>query len=141
MFVFVYQIRLQLETLLAEKARLAQENSVFARENRFLREIVEYHQLTMQDVVYFDEGREEVTEVYPIKIPPVSNNTHSIGAMQTSAPPSFPTPDASPRVAHDVSPLSTPSHELAEISPSVSPLSSFIHIPGEEHLERRSDPA
>ncbi|XP_057512121.1 uncharacterized protein LOC130794268 [Actinidia eriantha] len=103
-------IRLQLETLLAEKARLAQENSVFARENRFLREIVEYHQLTMQDVVYFDEGREEVTEVYPIKIPPVSNNTHSIGTMQTSTPPSFPTPDASPRVDHDVSPLSTPSH-------------------------------
>ncbi|KAG8067753.1 hypothetical protein GUJ93_ZPchr0005g15881 [Zizania palustris] len=43
-------IRLQLETLLAEKARLAHENSVYARENRFLREIVEYHQLTMQDV-------------------------------------------------------------------------------------------
>ncbi|KAA8550465.1 hypothetical protein F0562_002149 [Nyssa sinensis] len=60
-------VRLQLETLLAEKARLAQENSVLARENRFLREIVEYHQLTMQDVVYLDEGSEEVTEVYPIK--------------------------------------------------------------------------
>ncbi|KAJ9179701.1 hypothetical protein P3X46_008036 [Hevea brasiliensis] len=59
-------IRLQLETLLAEKARLAHENSIFARENRFLREIVEYHQLTMQDVVYLDEGSEEVTEVYPI---------------------------------------------------------------------------
>ncbi|KAJ6407629.1 hypothetical protein OIU84_011007 [Salix udensis] len=58
-------IRLQLETLLAEKARLAHENSVYARENRFLREIVEYHQLTMQDVVYLDEGSEEVTEVYP----------------------------------------------------------------------------
>ncbi|PSR86250.1 Autophagy-related protein [Actinidia chinensis var. chinensis] len=135
-------IRLQLETLLAEKARLAQENSVFARENRFLREIVEYHQLTMQDVVYFDEGREEVTEVYPIKIPPVTNNAHSIGTMQPSAPPSFPTPDTrSPRVAHDVSPLSTPSHDLADISPTFSPLSSFIHIPGEENLERRSDPA
>ncbi|CAA6672030.1 unnamed protein product [Spirodela intermedia] len=48
-----------------EKARLAHENSVYARENRFLREIVEYHQLTMQDVVYLDEGIEEVTEVYP----------------------------------------------------------------------------
>ncbi|XP_009596367.1 uncharacterized protein [Nicotiana tomentosiformis] len=59
-------IRLQLETLLAEKARLAHENSVYARENRFLREIVEYHQLTMQDIVYLDEGIEEVTEVYPI---------------------------------------------------------------------------
>ncbi|KAK4370280.1 hypothetical protein RND71_009755 [Anisodus tanguticus] len=62
------QIRLQLETLLAEKARLGQENSVLTRENRFLREIVEYHQLTMQDVVYLDENSEEVTEVYPIKV-------------------------------------------------------------------------
>ncbi|KAJ8898843.1 hypothetical protein K2173_008152 [Erythroxylum novogranatense] len=59
-------IRLQLETLLAEKARLAHENSMYARENRFLREIVEYHQLTMQDVVYLDESSEEVTEVYPL---------------------------------------------------------------------------
>ncbi|KAK8307661.1 hypothetical protein V6Z12_D02G001700 [Gossypium hirsutum] len=44
-------IRLQLETLLAEKGRLAHENSIYARENRFLREIIEYHQLSMQDVV------------------------------------------------------------------------------------------
>ncbi|XP_072959463.1 uncharacterized protein [Typha angustifolia] len=63
-------IRLQLETLLAEKARLAHENSVYARENRFLREIVEYHQLTMQDVIYVDEGIEEVTEVYPTQVLP-----------------------------------------------------------------------
>uniref|UniRef100_A0A5B6ZA88 Uncharacterized protein n=1 Tax=Davidia involucrata TaxID=16924 RepID=A0A5B6ZA88_DAVIN len=76
-------IRLQLETLLAEKARLAQENSVLARENRFLREIVEYHQLTMQDVVYLDEGSEEVTEVYPIKVPSVTN-LQSIGTTPTS---------------------------------------------------------
>ncbi|XP_071717549.1 uncharacterized protein [Rutidosis leptorrhynchoides] len=58
-------IRLQLESLLAEKARLANENSVYSRENRFLREIVEYHQLTMQDVVYLDEGIEQLTEVNP----------------------------------------------------------------------------
>ena len=57
------QVRLQLETLLAEKSRLAQENANYARENRFLREVVEYHQLTMQDVVYLDENIEEVTEV------------------------------------------------------------------------------
>lgn len=55
---------------MAEKARLAHENSIYARENRFLREIVEYHQLTMQDVVYLDEGMEEVTEVYPISTSP-----------------------------------------------------------------------
>ncbi|KAF5930674.1 hypothetical protein HYC85_031547 [Camellia sinensis] len=95
-------IRLQLETLLAEKARLAQENSVFARENRFLREIVEYHQLTMQDVVYLDEGSEEVTEVYPIKVPPVSN-MDSMGTIQNSTP-SSPTAvlrARSPQVAQD----------------------------------------
>lgn len=64
--VVLEKIRLQLETLLAEKGRLASENEVYARENRFLREIVEYHQLSMQDVVYFDEGMEEVSELYPI---------------------------------------------------------------------------
>ncbi|XP_071738417.1 uncharacterized protein [Rutidosis leptorrhynchoides] len=58
-------IRIQLESLLEEKARLANENSIYARENRFLREIVEYHQLTMQDVVYLDEGIEQITEVNP----------------------------------------------------------------------------
>ncbi|KAM5582917.1 hypothetical protein ABKV19_003031 [Rosa sericea] len=70
-------IRLQLETLLAEKARLAHENSVYARENRFLREVVEYHQLTMQDVIYLDEGTEEVTEVYPIKVIPSQSSPPS----------------------------------------------------------------
>ncbi|XP_024965814.1 uncharacterized protein LOC112506016 [Cynara cardunculus var. scolymus] len=58
-------IRLQLETLLAEKARLAHENSVYIRENSCLREIIEYHKLSMQDVVYLDEGIEEVAEVNP----------------------------------------------------------------------------
>ena len=82
---FQLQIRLQLETLLAEKARLAHENSVYARENRFLREVVEYHQLTMQDVVYLDEGTEEVTEVYPVK---VVSNTPSIPSS-TSPPPLY----------------------------------------------------
>ncbi|KAL5061407.1 hypothetical protein RYX36_023144 [Vicia faba] len=57
-------IRLQLETLLAEKARLASENEVNSRENRFLREIVEYHQLTMQDVVHFDQDMEDDPELY-----------------------------------------------------------------------------
>ncbi|XP_015087038.1 uncharacterized protein LOC107030178 [Solanum pennellii] len=56
-------IQLQLETLLAEKGRLAHEYSVYARENHFLREIVEYHQLPMQVAVYQDEGIQEVTQV------------------------------------------------------------------------------
>lgn len=84
-------IRLQLETLLAEKARLAQENSVYARENRFLREVVEYHQLTMQDVVYLDEGSEEVTEVYPIKTP-TGTNLHSVPT--SPAPPPYSPPES-----------------------------------------------
>ncbi|CAN6348813.1 unnamed protein product [Urochloa humidicola] len=56
-------IRVQLETLLAEKSRLAQENSTYARENRFLREIVDFHQFsTTQDVVSLDDGDMEDEE-------------------------------------------------------------------------------
>ncbi|KAE8649597.1 uncharacterized protein LOC101205031 isoform X1 [Cucumis sativus] len=84
-------IRLQLETLLAEKARLAHENSIYARENRFLREIVEYHQLTMQDVVYLDEGMEEVTEVYPISTSPEITKM-----LSNSVSPRSPTSPSSP---------------------------------------------
>ncbi|KAL2250287.1 UNVERIFIED_CONTAM: hypothetical protein Sindi_2151000 [Sesamum indicum] len=87
-------IRLQLETLLAEKARLAHENSVYARENRFLREIVEYHQLTMQDVVYLDEGIEEVTEVYPV---PAVSRTLSVSPPSPMSPPS-PSPSSAPNI-------------------------------------------
>ncbi|KAM0895426.1 hypothetical protein ACQ4PT_023836 [Festuca glaucescens] len=49
-------IRMQLEALLAEKSRLAQENSMYARENRFLREIVDFHQFTGHDVVSFRDS-------------------------------------------------------------------------------------
>lgn len=80
-------IRLQLETLLAEKSRLAHENSIYARENRFLREIVEYHQLTMQDVIYVDEGIEEVTEVYPTQVlPPVASTASKKGQKGQPTP-------------------------------------------------------
>ncbi|XP_076923924.1 uncharacterized protein LOC143586210 [Bidens hawaiensis] len=85
-------IRLQLESLLAEKARLARENSVYARENQFLREIVEYHQLTMQDVVYIDENREEVSEVYPINNLIAANNNSSVSPIpRNTNPPVTPT--------------------------------------------------
>jgi hypothetical protein len=57
-----YQIRRQLETLLAEKTRLAHENTVYARENRFLREIVDYYQLNMQDVVNLDDDDDDIEE-------------------------------------------------------------------------------
>lgn len=79
-------IRLQLETLLAEKARLAQENAFYARENRFLREVVEYHQLTMQDVIYLNERSEEITEVYPAKVPG-GTNLNTVAAMPSLSPP------------------------------------------------------
>ncbi|XP_024528193.1 uncharacterized protein LOC9632832 [Selaginella moellendorffii] len=44
-------VRRQLETLLAEKARLVQENATYKRENQFLHEAIEYHQLTVQGMV------------------------------------------------------------------------------------------
>ncbi|GAB2227235.1 hypothetical protein Drorol1_Dr00009048 [Drosera rotundifolia] len=101
-------IRLQLETLLAEKARLAHENSIYARENRFLREIVEYHQLTMQDLVYFDEGREVVDTVYPFSI-------NDAGVLSNSS-----TSPTSPESLPDVSPSMHPT----EISESTKEISS-----------------
>ncbi|PON63941.1 GRIP/coiled-coil protein [Trema orientale] len=42
-------VRLQLEALLAEKSRLANENANLVRENQCLNQLVEYHQLTSQD--------------------------------------------------------------------------------------------
>ena len=42
-------MRLQLEALLAEKSRLAQDNANLARENQSLLQLVEYHQLTSQE--------------------------------------------------------------------------------------------
>ncbi|EOA37925.1 hypothetical protein CARUB_v10009392mg [Capsella rubella] len=100
-------IRLQLETLLAEKARLAHENSIYARENRFLREIVEYHQLTMQDVVYIDEGIEEVAEVNPSITRTLSMASYSASELPSSVSPS-PSSPASPSrlsVSTDIYPV------------------------------------
>lgn len=57
---------------------------------------MEYHQLTMQDVVYVDEGIEEVTEVYSIQIPPASP---APAVSEASSPlfPTTPTPNRTPR--------------------------------------------
>ncbi|KAL0370884.1 UNVERIFIED_CONTAM: hypothetical protein Sangu_0406500 [Sesamum angustifolium] len=121
-------IRLQLESLLAEKARLAQENSVYARENRFLREIVEYHQLTMQDVVYLDEGTEEVTEIYPIKIT-TAHNTQSFGTMPAASPtPTIP----QGAVPQSVSLGSMPSLELKEVPQTVNTINPYVQMPAED---------
>ncbi|CAN6690653.1 unnamed protein product [Malus baccata var. baccata] len=43
-------VTLLLEALLAEKSGLANENSNLVRENQCLRQVVEYHQLTSQDL-------------------------------------------------------------------------------------------
>ncbi|CAA3002053.1 Hypothetical predicted protein [Olea europaea subsp. europaea] len=43
-------VRLQLEALLAEKSRLANENANLKRENQCLNQLLEYHQLTSQDL-------------------------------------------------------------------------------------------
>lgn len=56
-------MRLQLEALLAEKSRLANDNANLTRENQCLRQLVEYHQLTQQhedDEVLLEEDYESV---------------------------------------------------------------------------------
>ncbi|KAL0460380.1 UNVERIFIED_CONTAM: hypothetical protein Slati_0665200 [Sesamum latifolium] len=125
-------VRLQLETLLAEKARLAQENSVYARENRFLREIVEYHQLTMQDVIYLDEGSEEVTEVYPIKIATATNMQPN--GTKPSSPPIPTVPEgAIPQVTYyNACPGSLPPRDLKEAAQNINPSNPYIQTPAED---------
>ncbi|MCO5570307.1 hypothetical protein L7F22_024025 [Adiantum nelumboides] len=49
-------VRLQLEALLTEKARLAQENATFAREVQFLHEVVQYQQLKLRELTGPDES-------------------------------------------------------------------------------------
>lgn len=52
-------VRLQLEALLGEKARLANENANLMRENQCLHQLVEYHQHTSQDL---SESYEQVIQ-------------------------------------------------------------------------------
>ena len=57
-------MRLQLEALLGEKSRLANDNANLTRENQCLRQLVEYHQLTSQQeeevAVMVEEDEREV---------------------------------------------------------------------------------
>ncbi|XP_068340147.1 uncharacterized protein [Pyrus communis] len=131
-------IRLQLETLLAEKARLANENSVYARENRFLREIVEYHQLTMQDVVYLDD--EEVTEVNPLTSPTGVSRMLSI-SPPSSAPPSPPPEDSSSAtspVTKEISPILAKPQENKDVFANEAMPSSDTLVPKQEHAKTPS---
>lgn len=52
-------VRLQLEALLAEKSRLANENTNLIRENQCLHQLVEYHQHTSHDL---SESYEQVIQ-------------------------------------------------------------------------------
>ncbi|MBA0647317.1 hypothetical protein Goklo_015212 [Gossypium klotzschianum] len=122
-------IRLQLETLLAEKGRLAHENSIYARENRFLREIIEYHQLSMQDVVYLDEGTEEVAPVgspinFPLSKMLSGDYTPELEVLDPSSSPSKPrirSPSPSPSQPRIRSPSpSLSQHRIRSPSPSLS---------------------
>ncbi|KAF8719449.1 hypothetical protein HU200_024166 [Digitaria exilis] len=81
-------IRQQLETLLAEKARLANENTLYARENRFLREIVEYHQLNMQDVVNLDDDddNDDIEEEDEDDVVDDAEEFEQYGGRDTSSP-------------------------------------------------------
>lgn len=54
----ILQVRLQLETLLAEKQRLQQENANYARENQMLHEVVEYHQIEFNEDEMSTDGQE-----------------------------------------------------------------------------------
>jgi len=47
---YILQMRLQMEALLAEKSRLGNENANLKRENQCLHQLVEYHQITTQDL-------------------------------------------------------------------------------------------
>ncbi|KAH0458328.1 hypothetical protein IEQ34_013643 [Dendrobium chrysotoxum] len=128
-------IRLQLETLLAEKGRLAQENSLYARENRFLREIVEYHNLTMQDVVHLDDGIEDIADDGTIHISlPYSSHSASEVISPAISTPHTP-PDSSNSPNSDVQPDSSspaaapaPREDANELRSSSSPKSELPHL-------------
>ncbi|XP_024380514.1 uncharacterized protein [Physcomitrium patens] len=69
-------VRLQLETLLAEKQRLQQENANYARENQFLHEVVQYHQIEFNEDELsvdgpdgFDMNDEEVDQMVTMGVP------------------------------------------------------------------------
>ncbi|CAH2049795.1 unnamed protein product [Thlaspi arvense] len=119
----------ELKTVKADLAFAKERCAQLEEENRILRESLEKGDnpedddlLTMQDVVYLDEGSEEVTEVYPIKVPPMSNMS-SVGTVQTSSRSPSPAPEIpcarSPQATLDVSPL--PKSKDLEISLQQSP--------------------
>lgn len=80
----------------------------------------------MQDVVYLDEGSEEVTEVYPIKVPS-SSNLQSL-VTPTSLSGSSPSPK-SPYIVHPEGDLF---HGLASELKDSRSVTSYIHVVEED---------
>lgn len=116
--MLINQIRVQLETLLAEKARLAHENSVYARENRFLREIVEFHQFNSDDVVSLQGDFEEDNDDIDLELPshfqePSSSELTTVAESQNPESNSEVTANSSDRYDAE-----TPVLEREEPSPS-----------------------
>ncbi|GBG69174.1 hypothetical protein CBR_g3874 [Chara braunii] len=101
-------IRKQLETLLAEKARLAQENAALTRENQTLLMLVEMHQLQNQDyasevgsVLEFCDSQEAVGSVLGLDLSNGSGFVNggppcSPSPLPSSAPPPPPLPPPAP---------------------------------------------
>ncbi|KAL2225454.1 UNVERIFIED_CONTAM: hypothetical protein Sindi_2951100 [Sesamum indicum] len=82
----------------------------------------------MQDVVYLDEGTEEVSEVYPIKIT-TAHNTQSFGTMSAGSPtPTIP----QGAVPQSVSLGSMPSLELKEVPETVNTVNPYVQMPAED---------
>lgn len=75
-----------MEALLAEKSRLANENANLVRENKCLHQLVEYHQMTSQDL---SESYEQVLQgMYLDFSSPssaIANNDDDYEAAQTPA--------------------------------------------------------
>jgi len=114
-------ILVQLETLLAEKSRLAQENSTYARENRFLREIVDFHQFATHDVVSLDDGDMEdddpeedsnVMDAENMLLPVVEENSgddkEPISPVPPESPNLSPAEESSPKCSNSQSVTDSP---------------------------------
>ncbi|XP_010542872.1 PREDICTED: uncharacterized protein LOC104815943 [Tarenaya hassleriana] len=76
-------VRLQLEALLAEKSRLANENANLARENQCLQKLVEYHQITSQDLsASYEQVIQSLGLDFPSPVPEIDGEEEDV---QTSS--------------------------------------------------------
>ncbi|KAL5561673.1 hypothetical protein UlMin_031420 [Ulmus minor] len=90
-------VRLQLEALLAEKSRLANENTSLKRENQCLNQLVEYHQLTSQDLsASYEQVIQGMCLDFSSPTSPIAEEATDDDSESPQTPPSnlfgFPTP-------------------------------------------------